>query len=316
MRIFLVLSFCFYVFTGNTQKIERFFDYNWKLSDLAHARFFSMMQNTDSGWVVNDFFLNEQKTVQMVGKYSDTGGKIKDGFFYFFYPSGKLKSYGKYVNNKKEGVWLSFYENGMMNDSSEYISGGKVGICKSWYLNGSIKDSVDITEKYATYVSWYDNGQLASAGRYNRANKFVGAWQFYHKNGAVASREKYDAEGNLLSKVYSDENGNAVDTINNKDREALFNGSISAWTKYLQRKLFFPSNYQIVNSDIAAVTVDFVVDEDGNIENVEIVTPFFKPFNDIALAVIKKSPKWQPAISHNRRVKYYHRQSITFTQSD
>ena len=35
-----------------------------------------------------------------------------------------------------------------------------------------------------------------------------------------------------------------------------------------------------------------------------------------ALKVINKSPAWIPAIDHNRRVKYFHRQAITFGQVD
>lgn len=316
MRLFFCLILSWITGLITAQTIQKYYDFNWKETDIAHARFFAVIKYTDSGWVRNDFFLNEKQSTQMMGKYADSGSKIKNGFFYYFYPDGNIKQVGKYLNDKKEGLWLSFHQNGMMSDSSEYKYGGKTGICKSWYANGFLKDSMNIGETYATVVSWYDDGQLSSAGRYNSKDKLIGSWQFFHQNGQLASQERYDIDGNLLSKIYYSEAGVVMDTGSNKDTAAAFVGGINGWSKYLQKKLLFPRDYQLVNADVASVVVDFTVNEDGSVGNVQLVTPFFKPFNDIAVDVIKKSPKWKPATSHNRRVKYDLRQSVTFTQSD
>ncbi len=60
--------------------------------------------------------------------------------------------------------------------------------------------------------------------------------------------------------------------------------------------------------------VDAVIDEDGNMTNVEVNTPFHPDFDKIAVNALRKSPKWAPAIFHNRRVKYHMRQAVTFQQ--
>jgi antitoxin component YwqK of YwqJK toxin-antitoxin module len=300
---------------AKSQTINKFYDLNWKETDAAHARFFSEVKKTDSGWHRADYFLHEENNIQMDGTYLDSACKIANGIFYYFHYNKKISMYGRYVNGKKEGLWLSYYKNGVMKDSSTYKSGGKIGTSQSWYPNGNPKDSIVIGESLATNVTWFDNGQLSSAGRTNNKDKMVGVWQFYHINGKLASKEVYDIDGFLKTKNYYDESGNEVDT-SRKNKAAEFPGGIKAWQKYLGNKLYFPPNVQITNSDQAAVMVEFVINEEGKVEYANTVVPFYRIFNDIAESVILRSPKWQPAIEHNRRVKFYFTQGVTFAQTE
>ncbi len=57
-----------------------------------------------------------------------------------------------------------------------------------------------------------------------------------------------------------------------------------------------------------------IINEDGKVLNAEVSVPLQPEFDKIALNAVNKSPKWIPAISHNRRVYFYFRQLVTFTQ--
>ncbi len=96
------------------------------------------------------------------------------------------------------------------------------------------------------------------------------------------------------------------------DRKAQFEGGDVAWSKYLSEQIYFPSEYKIINADMAKVVVSFCINEEGEMENVFASTPFEKVFDSIAVKAIKKSPKWIPAISHNRRVKSTFSQVVNF----
>jgi len=111
-----------------------------------------------------------------------------------------------------------------------------------------------------------------------------------------------------------DEAGNGISDTANKDHEAQFPGSMKAWQKFLQKNIYFPTQYKFENADKAVVVVEAVIDEDGNMTDVEINTPLYPAFDEIALKAIKHSPKWQPAVQHNRRVKYRILQAVYFTQ--
>jgi hypothetical protein len=64
------------------------------------------------------------------------------------------------------------------------------------------------------------------------------------------------------------------------------------------------------------VVVTGAVNESGDVTDLYISTPFFPPFEKEALNAIRRSPKWQPAIEHNRRVRYYFTQPVVFSQPE
>lgn len=309
--------FLFLLITANynfAQKIEKYYDYNWKETVPEKARFFSLLEKTDSGWHCRDYFIHE-RSLQMDGFYEDADEKIKNGNFHFFHPNGNLMQTGKYVHGKKEGVWLSYHQNGMMSDSAYYSAGNPVGVKLGWYNNGYPSDSSFWnSDGTGIEIRWFDDGTPSSAGRFTEWKNPNGKWQFFHRNGKLSSLETYN-NGLLLKKEYYDENGNPADT-NNIDRSAVFPGGISAWSKYLGKHLYFPDQYKFVNGDEAVVVVSAAIDEKGMITDVEVTTPFHKDFDRIALDVVKKSPKWIPAVQHNRHVKYRFRQAVTFHQTE
>ena len=296
----------------SSQTIKKFYDYKWHETDAAHARFYSTVEKTDSGWTRTDYFLHETNNVQMIGTYLDSSCKTENGMFYYFHQDKRPEYFGKYSNGKKQGLWLSYYYNGMMSDSSYYVNGQLSGISISWYPNGSIKDSTSVTDGFQTVVSWFDNGQLSSAGRYTKENKPIGKWVFYHKNGKVAARKIFE-NGIEKSSQYFDETGIPVET-SIKDHEAEFPGGVNKWVAYLGKKLYFPDQYTLVNSDEAVVVIQFTINEEGKVENAFVRTPFYTPFNKIALKIIQSSPKWEPAVYNNRKVKFNFTQSVSFKQ--
>lgn len=99
------------------------------------------------------------------------------------------------------------------------------------------------------------------------------------------------------------------------EKEAKFPGGLEGWKKYLERNL----DAQVAANDGAAegnytVKVQFIVDKEGNISNVQAIeVP--KPCPSCgpeAVKVIKKGPKWEPAVQNGRNVIYQAIQFVTF----
>lgn len=61
-----------------------------------------------------------------------------------------------------------------------------------------------------------------------------------------------------------------------------------------------------------SVVVQFVVDREGVVSDIRALTNHGFGMEDEAIRVLKKSPKWEPAIQNGHTVKAYHRQVITF----
>lgn len=312
-----LLALFFYPDTFAQQKPkikEVFYDRDWKVCEPENAVYYSTLQKTDSGWLRNDYFTGS-KTLQMQALYKDEACKIKNGHYAYFYSNGKPSSLGKTILGKKEGVCIGYYFNGMMADSAFWRNDEVVDKRFRWHRNGYMADSISrINDSLEAQVGWFDDGSIAYAG-YLLNGKENGKWKFYHHNGQLASVELYD-NGKSLKKEYFKEDGSQQTDTSNVNREASFKGGPAGWQKYLNKALYWPHNLRLSISGSVVVEVAFVINEQGKPEGVEVLVPFHPDFDHIAESAILRSPLWVPAISHNRKVKFYQRQSVTFVQPD
>jgi protein TonB len=95
--------------------------------------------------------------------------------------------------------------------------------------------------------------------------------------------------------------------------EAQFPGGFSAWRTYLERNL--RSNIPTDNGAEPGkytVVLSFLVDRDGNISEIEILSDPGYGAAQEAVRVIKRGPKWTPAVQNGKNVTYRQKQQITF----
>lgn len=299
-------------FTLFAQKIESYYDWQWKPCESLKARFYSTVEKTDSGWLRYDYFLGTMK-MQMKALFEDSDCKIYNGSSLFFHSNGQLSQAGRQLHNKREGICLSFYSNGMMSDSASFHNDIPEGIQLRWWPNGALKDSTaHVNDSMDVFVAWFDNGSPADAG-YLLHGKPQGKWQYFYKNGGIAALETYD-NGALLTRQFFTEDGKPQADTSRAKKHAVFKTGDNAWPKWLANKLVWPYGYTFSNGDMAVTVVDMVVDEDGKVESAEVVTPFHPVFDKQAVSVIRSSPQWTPAYLHNRPVKSYFRQAVTFRE--
>jgi hypothetical protein len=219
------------------------------------------------------------------------------------------------MHGKKQGLWLRFYPDGKAADSTVYDNDNPVGVSMGWHHNGYSSDSaMHLPDGSGVTVSWFDNGNPSSAGMLSAGSRQNGRWKYYHKNGKPSSIELYD-NGKFVDREYFDESGKPMSNLVTTDRPATFPGGMAAWGKYLGEHLKFPAHAALANSDQAVVVITCTVNEGGKMENVYVSTPFYPEFETNALGVIRHSPRWIPAMNHNRKVKAVLRQPIVFNAS-
>jgi TonB family protein len=88
--------------------------------------------------------------------------------------------------------------------------------------------------------------------------------------------------------------------------EAEYPGGAAAWQRFLNRNLRYPQE-AIDNEISGSIVVQFVVDKEGNVSNVERVSGP-EILGAEAVRVIKKSGRWTPAVQGGRQVKSLKRQ--------
>lgn len=116
------------------------------------------------------------------------------------------------------------------------------------------------------------------------------------------------------SKVLEAPGGDDENKIFNKvEVEAAFPGGEQAWVRYLRKNL--DPNVPIDNGapeGTYQVIIRFIVSKEGTISDVQSETGHGYGMEQEAMKIIKKGPKWTPALQNGRNVNAYRRQPITF----
>ncbi len=293
---------CLAASAAHCQKTEKYFDYRWHESDASHARFYSLTEKTDSGWLRRNYFIHSL-TLQMAGLYLDSACTIASGTFRFIHPTRFIQSKGVCRYGKKHGLWLSYYSDGMLADSTTYDNGNPVGIRTGWYHNGFMRDSASFSRDGSGMESaWFDNGNPSSVGRFTAGYKKHGKWNYFYKAGGISATEIYDAQGHVIEKHYFDEKGTPLADTSSTDRPASFPGGQKAWADYLSGALYLPEQSIANSGDEATVVIMATIGVDGKVSDAEVEVPFYPDFDKIAVSALLHSPSWTPAMDHHRPV--------------
>lgn len=248
----------------------------------------------------------------------------KEGYYISYYENGNKKEEGNRINGSKSGEWNRWFENGQLKENSKYIKGGKVGIWKTWYQNGQIqseKESIQgngkpsyLSNKLISYwdstgtqfvtngngevVYYYDKSDHPSSkGAYQDGFK-NGTWEGYTEEGQLSYRETY--KKNNVSGLSWDEEGNEYKY---KDLEVRPEpkGGIESFYSYVGKSMKYPVSAR-KNGTEDRVYVQFEVDEEGNIINIELLKGIGKDCDAESVRIIKNSPKWKPGLMRGQPI--------------
>lgn len=189
---------------------------------------------------------------------------------------------------------------------------GKVYFAKSNILQseGSYAEK-SFKTPVGTFKNYNDKGELDNISEYANGKALQKTW--YYKNGAKRAWIAYDDKGNSQQKGW-DENGKELpDYI--VEKPAHFKGGLEGWKRFLEKTL----NIGVAADAGAPVgeyktKLQFVVSKEGYVSNIKAVEvpAGCKPCAKEAVAVLTKSPPWEPAIQNNVPVIYQCIQYITF----
>ncbi len=225
--------------------------------------------------------------------------------------SSQLREIGQYLEGKKQGLWRLYYDNGTMADSTTYAAGIPVGTTLSWNYMGQLTDSIEWHEHFGYGFAWFLQ-RYVSIGQYDLDRKKNGSWKYYFANGKPSSSEVY-AQDSLVSIQYFDETGQKLLGENapiKTEIESTYPGGAPAWQQYLMKNIRYPAAAVKRNIEGAVVT-QFIVDENGNVQNVEAIAGPVELRSE-AERLIRRSRQWIPAVYHGIKVKSYKKQPIIF----
>lgn len=203
---------------------------------------------------------------------------------------------------------VEYNKNGAAYEAVTYMAG--TGILKN------IQSFVDPTYKIRSGLSrtYYASGQLEDSSYYF-LDKMVLSYH-YHPNGKIWVAYSYDPATRKETTLVTDSTGATINSFL-YSREAAFPGGEDAWIAFVSANL----NQKVPVKKKAPAgrykaEIQFIVEPDGSLSNITPLTRQGYGIEDELIRVLKKSPKWIPAVWLNKPVKAWRRQPLTFIVPD
>ncbi len=110
-------------------------------------------------------------------------------------------------------------------------------------------------------------------------------------------------------------NGNEIYNAAGVESYPEFPGGMAAWAKFIQKNLKYPYAAQESGAQ-GKVYLNFVVEKDGSITDVNVVKGIGYGCDEEAVRVIKRSPKWKAGLQNNQAVRVRYSMPIGYVLSN
>lgn len=285
--------------------IEYYMNYDGEPCSPDSAYYYRLAFKDGNWWKVKDFYVIQQ-VKRMEGyfaTYKDGHFDNRQGVFFYYHPNGKIDNKVRYTNNMRDGVYKAYNQKGLLIDSAFYKYDELIKCRYKWNDNGAQVFKGVYTKDGngpGTEEHYFDDGKLSASGKVINGSYKDSLWTYYHNNGKISCTELYE---NGLSKERK-----CYDPLGKSE-----GGCDAMIAPFYDRKrnnmyrLVDPELLDMVNADYISFTVKILIDKDGRVLNVEMIT---KPlvtqiFYNRAMQELYDMPKWIPGKEHNRPTKMY-----------
>ena len=224
----------------------------------------------------------------------------------------------------QDGVIVKYFDSTWSPTSKEnavyythFIKEDTLYKCTSYYAKSDMlfgkstfADTLFIKGK-GLMLRYFESGELKDSTLFDNNCNTIFSYNYY-KNGVLYKYEYFDSIAKkAASKNYYMNGKVKPDFI--LQNPAEFIGGMEEWKKFLERNL--NNNIPSLNSAPAGkytVTVQFIVNKEGDISDVQAKNDPGYGCKEEAIRVIRSSPTWEPAIQNNIPVSYRAIQQINF----
>ena len=126
------------------------------------------------------------------------------------------------------------------------------------------------------------------------------------KESAEAVQDATERAGEAIEKL-----GDIVPYTSVEVKPTFNGGDADAFVKYVQQNLKYPQR-AIENEEQGRVTVNFVVDQNGKIQNAKVVKGVSELLDAEALRVINNAPDWTPAKAGGKSIPVTYSVPVVF----
>lgn len=285
-------------------------DHQGKIQNLPGVQYLQKWWPENGKYRVYQFD-GEKGHILKTGWYADPDLKEKDGVFEEYHANGMTQDSGLFVKNSREGTFRGWYEEGELNYVYHYKNNIPVDTNYVLRKDGSMAE-ITIADQNGNgiFQDYYESGKVRLLGRVV-AGERQGNFVFKREDGTKMMNVVYLKDSVIQTQCFEADGITPAKGPCIFEKVPEFPGGTKGWTNFLAKNLKYP-DYAIDKNIQGVVRVMFIVHKDGSIDEFEILSSNHESLSKEVLRLMKKSPKWEPAIRYNEPVIYRHVQAITF----
>lgn len=136
------------------------------------------------------------------GIINEEGDKLGDWIYY--YSSHKVKSKGKYRNNRRIGTWYYFFLNGKIEQKGNFKKGVPDGLWKWYFEKGNLKreEYYKLGMEDGESVEYDNDGNIIAFGNYEEGKK-IGKWNYNFYSHTEEGNYEFDLREGKWTYYYS-----------------------------------------------------------------------------------------------------------------
>lgn len=171
---------------------------------------------------------------------------------------------------------------------------------------------------HGDYIVYTREGFVDTSGHYLNGKK-DGEWDIMASNHRILRRLEYKNDVLIATKdsaqvhnEWRQWNDSVKKTQKDTSEiESEFPGGLGAWRQHIIDNFSYPKE-PFKNEVQGVVYVQFIVEKDGKVSNIDINKSAEYYLDQEAMRIIKVSPRWVPAVQYGKPVRSYKRQPVVF----
>ncbi|MBK7762673.1 MAG: hypothetical protein IPI46_04785 [Bacteroidetes bacterium] len=251
------------------------------------AAFYRVVIDSAQG-IFNMIDYRRDHSIYCKGQYSSSKAIIKEGYFQYYHPNGKLSSEGLYHLGIKDSVWVHYYNHGKVKEIHTYLRGAWCDVKRYDSLHDWVFESGRLTNDGRKTGLWTSFHYLSNAPKLisRFENGFLQGEQLeYFKNGTLKRRECIKGYAKTKTEQF-DEKGNAVKYF----PAFAYPEPPENIKKYLSHRV------KCFDETLKASDIQYrlTVKADGHVQDIDIVSPMDEICKQKILICMANMKKWKP----------------------
>jgi len=273
--------------------------------DSAEHLLVIMPADSSSGQKIYPVFEYDKSSKMTLSAYSTTQKFDKlnyNGAFVTFFSNGRKSATANYSNGKLTGKMMQYYPNGQLYTYRAHADDGHILLIECRDSTGVIRTQ-NGSGKWIIYDNAFkkivDEGAISDSleqGVWNETILDTLRYTIEYRNGKIIARSNKD--------LYIDhsEPSCAIELA----------PECPGFWQYISHNIRYP-DYEKQHHIQGKVIVQFIVEQDGSLGNIKILSSPDENFSNEVLRVLKLSPQWQPGIQNNIAVRTQWTMPLNFT---